>query len=324
MKQVDITRALLLLHRRVAKELKKEELFKKVVSTIKNLVRCDGCAILLVEDGKISISASIGFSKDFGNMKFDVSFKPIAHILKTGTGLIIRNTDKSRFSFCLPKSCQTKCIMCVPVKLNGKVSGIIHLDSKKANTFTKEDFNFVKLVSSELSSIIERSLLYSELEQLSLKDHLTGCYNRRHLYNDLNKRIEECKRYKKVFSIIMMDFDNFKKYNDRFGHSRGDLLLKFICRKLRKILRKADSIYRYGGDEFVVLLPETNKEGAKVCARRLEENVERMNKKIDEETKITLSTGVAGYPEDGSTPMSLIKIADRQMYKNKSIKKTSH
>ncbi|MCX7705186.1 MAG: sensor domain-containing diguanylate cyclase [bacterium] len=323
MKQIDITRALLLLHRRVVKELKKEDLFKKVVPTIRKIVKCDGCAILLVENGKISVAACTGFSKNLRSMKLSSLFWPISHILKTGKGLFVQDIKNSRFGGCLPENCEMKAIMCVPVKLNGRVAGIIHLDSKKADAFTTKDFDFVKLISSELSSIIERSLLYSEVEQLSIKDHLTGCYNRRNLYHDLKKRIEECRRYKKVFSVIMIDFDNFKKYNDRFGHSRGDALLKSICGKLRKILRKADSIYRYGGDEFVVLLPETNKDGARVCAKRLEENIEKMNKRIDENTKITLSTGVAGYPEDGSTPASLIKIADRQMYKNKAAKKSA-
>lgn len=322
MKKMDITKALLLLHRNVAKELKKEELFKKVVNTIRMLVKCDGCAILLVENGKVSVAASTGFSKNFKNMKFNVSFNPITYILTTGKGLRIQDATKSRFKSCLPENCKMKTIMCVPVKLNGRVSGIIHLDSKKANAFTTQDFDFVKLISSELSSIIERSLLYSEVEQLSIKDQLTGCYNRRNLYFDLKRKIEECKRYKKVFSIIMVDFDNFKKYNDRFGHIRGDILLKQICAKLRKILRKADIIYRYGGDEFVIVLPETDTNGARICSRRLEENIEKMNKRVDEKTKITLSTGIAGYPDDGSSPISLIKKADRQMYNNKAAKKS--
>ncbi|MCM8822353.1 MAG: sensor domain-containing diguanylate cyclase [Candidatus Omnitrophica bacterium] len=321
MEQNDITNALLFLHRNVARYLKKEQVFKRVVLTIRQLVRCDGCAILMVENGNIVVAAQQGFYKNLQDAKFKISDGPIKYIVSTGRNLYISDVTKSRFKSCMPEGCRMKSIICVPIKIDGNVSGVIHLNSKRTAAFKKQDVDFIKLISSELSSIIERSLLYSEVEQLSIKDHLTGYFNKRNLYYDLNKKIEECKRYKKIFSIIMIDIDNFKKYNDRFGHSAGDALLKFICRHLRKMLRKADITYRYGGDEFVVLLPETKKEGARVCAGRLEEYVRNMNKKIDKDIRITLSTGVAGYPEDASTAVSLIKFADRQMYKNKFLKK---
>ncbi len=322
MEKKDITKALLLLHRNLAKELKKEKIFEKIVSILRLLVKCDGCAILMIENGEISVVASKGISKRFSKKIFNLSSKPISYIIRTGKNIVINDIDSSKYSVCIPDGCLMKSVICIPVKINGKAIGILHLDSKKKGAFTQQDITLVNLISSELSSVIERSFLYSELEQLSIKDPLTGCFNRRGLLYDIKKRIEECKRYKKVFSIIMIDLDNFKKYNDKFGHSRGDSLLKLICGSLRKVLRKADIMYRYGGDEFLLILPETNKEGAKICAKRLEEYVESMNKRVDKNTKISLSTGVAGYPDDAETPQQLIKVADREMYKRKFAKKT--
>lgn len=322
MKQKDITEALLLFHRNVARELKKEKVLKKVVDTICTLVKCDGCAVFTLENGHLSVSAYRGFSRSFKKSAVGLFSKQIRYTIRTGKGMLISDIKKSTPDSSISADSRIKSLISVPVELNGRISAIIVLGSRNANAFKKQDLNLVKLISSELSSIMERSHLYARVEQLSIKDQLTGCFNRRNLVYDLNKKIEECKRYKKVFSVIMMDFDNFKKYNDRFGHSRGDTLLKSVCAGLRKILRKADVMYRYGGDEFVVLLPETNKEGARVCSQRLEKNIEEMDRRIDEKTKITLSTGIAGYPEDASTALSLIKIADRQMYKNKFLKKS--
>jgi len=321
--QKNITSALLLLHRKVVKDLKQEHIFKKVASTIRSFVKSDGCAILMIDNGKIDVVARYGFLKNLKKVKFSMSMKPIRYILKTGKSIISQNVSNSPFKSCIPEGCSMNSLICVPVKTNGKIISVILLDSKEKNAFTQEDVNFVKLIASELSSIIERSFLYSKIEQLSIKDQLTGCYNRRHIYFDIKKEIARCKRYSKNFSIIVMDFDNFKKFNDTFGHLKGDYLLKNMIEKIRKSLRKSDVIYRYGGDEFVLLLPETNKEGAMVCAKRLEEIVDKANKKIDKKTKITLSTGCAGYPEDGDTPSKLIKVADKNMYKNKLARKAS-
>lgn len=323
MENREITSLLLLLHRKVSKDLNKHQLCQKLVRIIKELVKCDGCAILFVENGNIEVLAEQGYKKTLSSLKISLSSsKPIKHILKTGKSILIEDVDKSNFKGYFPKGFSRNSYLCVPVRVNGKISGIIYLDSLKKNAFGKEDLNLVNLISSELSSILERSLLYSKIEESSIRDPLTGYFNRRSLFYDLTKKIEECKRYKKTFSVMMIDIDNFKKYNDRFGHSRGDSLLKTICKRLRKSLRKADILYRYGGDEFVVLLPETNKEGAKVCSQRLEEHIEKMNKRVDSKTKITISTGVAQYPDDGLTPVSLIKVADKMMYKNKFLKKS--
>ncbi|HPO51594.1 MAG TPA: sensor domain-containing diguanylate cyclase [bacterium] len=317
--QKDITTALLTLHRRVAKDLKKEHVFNKVAETVRSLIRSDGCAILLMDNNTISVVASIGFSKK--TPEFSASMKPIRDIIRTGKGFINNDVEKSKLKSCLPAGCHMKSILCFPIKQNGQVAGIIHLDSKKKNAFTEDDLNFVKIVSSELTSIMERSFLYSKLEEMSIKDPLTGCFNRKNISLDIKKEIERCKRYKKTFSLLVIDLDNFKKYNDTFGHHRGDNLLKTIAEKIRRNLRKADVVYRYGGDEFVVLLPETGKTGAMVCAKRLEDMIEKLNMKVDKHTRITLSTGMAGYPENGDTPTKIIKFADRQMYRNKFLKK---
>jgi len=121
----------------------------------------------------------------------------------------------------------------------------------------------------------------------------------------------------------MVDVDNFKKYNDKFGHQKGDLLLKKVVSKVKKNLRKIDSIYRFGGDEFIILLPETDKEGAKKVTKKIKEEIERMDIKIDEKTKITISTGIAIFTKDREKTKELLEKSDQNMYREKFRKKRS-
>ncbi len=324
MKHQEITSLLLTLHRELLRDQRKEQVFNKVIKIIRTFIKCDIYAILSVEGKNISIAASCGLNK---NKKTDIieinqSANPIRCALKTGKSTITvdiaKNHNESLF---LDYSINS--LLCVPVKTNGNISEIIILGSKKKNTFTQDNLDFVNLLSMELSSILERILLYSKVEELSIKDPLTGCFNYRNLFFDLKKEIERCKRYKKVFSVVMIDIDNFKKYNDKFGHQKGNKLLKNIAEVIRKQCRKADIIYRYGGDEFLLLLPESHKEGAGICAKRIEETIYKMNLKVDENIAITISTGIAGFPDDAFTPKMLIKLADRAMYKNKFRKKNN-
>ncbi len=323
MKNREITSSLLLLHRKVSKYLKKQEVFRKLVRIIRSLVRCDDCAIIFIEGKDISVVADGIFKKEMSSTEWSQSIKPVRYILKTGKSIITGDIAKSKFKPCLPVNRSINSLLYVPVKINGKVSGIIQIDSRKKNAFTEDDLNFTRLISSELSSILERSILYSKVEELSIKDQLTGCFNYRSLYFDLKKEIERCRRYKKNFSVIMMDIDNFKKYNDTFGHQKGDKLLKKVAEAIRQKCRKSDILYRYGGDEFVLLLPETSGEGAGICAGRIEKTIDSMNRKIDKNTKITISTGTASFPEDASSPVYLMRVADKAMYGNKLNKKNA-
>jgi len=326
MKRQEITSLLLTLHRELLRDQRKEQVFNKVIKIIRAFIRCDTYAILSVEGKNISIAASYGLNK---NKKTDIieinqSFSPVRDFLKTRKSIIVTgDIAKNQFNESLFLDYSMNSLLCVPVKTNGSISEIIILGSKKKNTFTEDNLDFVNLLSMELSSILERILLYSKVEELSIKDPLTGCFNYRNLFFDLKKEIERCKRYKKVFSVVMIDIDNFKKYNDKFGHQKGNKLLKSIAEVIRKQCRKADIIYRYGGDEFLLLLPESHKKGAEVCAKRIEETIYKMNLKVDENIAITISTGIASFPDDAFTPKMLVKIADRAMYKNKSRKKNN-
>jgi len=166
-----------------------------------------------------------------------------------------------------------------------------------------------------LDDITEKKKLEEELRLLSYTDALTGAYNRRYLVQKLEEEIERAKRYGNEFSLILLDIDHFKKINDRYGHNAGDIVLKGVVKMIKERIRKVDTLARWGGEEFIIMLPNTPVEKAVILAEELRENLSKMT--IPGIEKVTASFGVAGY-RPGDTVDSLVKRADDLMYTAKA------
>jgi len=167
-------------------------------------------------------------------------------------------------------------------------------------------------VALQIATPIENSQLYAQAEQRSRVDELTGLFNRRHFEERLKEEISRHSRYGDAFSIFMIDLDNFKSYNDIYGHPSGDILLNQVGKIIRSSVRNADQAFRYGGDEFVVILPQTAMNDAYVVAERTREEIaEDMKKK---EIAVTCSIGLASYPSDGVISGELVNVADTALY----------
>lgn len=165
--------------------------------------------------------------------------------------------------------------------------------------------------------------LYYDLEKISITDELTSLYNRRYLISKLSEELERAKRYSKLLTIMILDLDNFKQFNDYNGHVRGDILLKNIAVLLKDSIRKPDFIARYGGDEFVIVMPETDKNMAHILAERLKEillqyNFTNLANMTNE--KISFSVGIAVFPDEANNIDELIKKADIELYNYKTKK----
>jgi diguanylate cyclase (GGDEF)-like protein len=156
----------------------------------------------------------------------------------------------------------------------------------------------------------------------SITDELTGCFNRRKLKEDLKEELKRAERYNNDLSVLMIDIDWFKEYNDFHGHQKGDILLVKLVRTLSYNIRFNDKLYRYGGEEFVVLLPETSEGEAKGVAEKLRSKIEE-KKFIGEEKSqpaksITISVGIASYPRNGPSSSKIIFAADSALYEAKA------
>ncbi len=177
----------------------------------------------------------------------------------------------------------------------------------------RTDESYLKVICQHLVSTIR-------LSHLATTDPLTGVPNRRALEHDLKNYGRLAKRYGKRLSLIMIDIDNFKGVNDTYGHSAGDEILKRVARLVKENIRETDVLYRYGGEEFAILCPETGKEGTYELAERIRENVRGTRFWIDRDKfiYITVSLGVASYPEDTEDPQELLMIADISLYRAKN------
>lgn len=159
---------------------------------------------------------------------------------------------------------------------------------------------------------------------MAITDYLTGLYNHRYFQQILTQELGRARRYQKVLSLIILDIDNFKSFNDRLGHAVGDKILIVIGEIINRSLRKVDYAFRYGGEEFVLLLPETSLENAVLTADRLRQRIaDEAAKSVPESSGsiITVSAGVACYPENGTNREDLFSLMDSYLYKAKSMGK---
>ncbi len=186
---------------------------------------------------------------------------------------------------------------------------------KYINTSLKSELEAARRVLEKQRRAIEN------IKELSLKDHLTGLYLRRYMNEVLENLIYTYNRYKKVFSIIMMDLDDFKEINDTYGHLAGDEVLKVIGSVLKRYTRQSDIPIRYGGDEFIVILPETKLEDAIVVAKKIRDKINSIKfKKNNIEFKCTASLGVTQV-KDGDTIESVLERVDQALYHTKKTTK---
>jgi diguanylate cyclase (GGDEF)-like protein len=164
---------------------------------------------------------------------------------------------------------------------------------------------------------LENATLYEKLQQLAIMDGLTGAHNHRHFQESLRKEIARAERYCSPFSLLMLDLDNFKRFNDTLGHQAGDAVLIQVARVLKMNTRKVDTVARYGGEEFAVLLPGTDKAGAVALADRLREAVSTSPADVASDApwgRVTASVGVSTWGEDGGMGPALIRAADEALY----------
>lgn len=244
-------------------------------------------------------------------------------VAQTGEPLLISNTSKdSRFSKQIltfhgrgPNS-----ILCAPLVSKGNILGVIELiNRRESGGFQPDDLTVLTTLADYAAIAIENARYVQRIQELSITDDVTGLYNSRHLHTILSREVARSKRHKLQFTLVFLDLDFFKRVNDTHGHLMGSRVLKETADVIRRMLRESDVAIRYGGDEFVLLLPETSKKGALILVRRLRLAVNKNRFLRDKglNIRITASYGIAEYPSDTTNKLHLIKLADQAMYRVK-------
>jgi diguanylate cyclase (GGDEF)-like protein len=212
----------------------------------------------------------------------------------------------------------TKAILCVPLTFKGRVLGVIELVNGEGDgVFTEEDLRILSTVAEFSAIAIENAQNFQKVQDLTVLDDHTGLFNSRHLKRTLEQEITRATRFGHPVSLIFFDLDHFKQVNDSHGHQAGSRVLAEVGKLLVGTLRSTDVPVRYGGDEFVVLLPETSKDQAMEAAKRLRREVAEHKFLAPEPygpLKVTASLGVASFPDDARSPEDLLRKADQAMY----------
>ena len=196
--------------------------------------------------------------------------------------------------------------------------GIIQLVNSDMQTYTRNEIVLTTL-ADYAAIAIENARAVQRIQELSITDDCTGLYNARHLFTVLAEEVHRSQRFGYEFRVMFLDLDFFKRVNDQHGHLIGNKLLAQVGQTLRENLRLVDSAFRYGGDEFAILLPQTSRDPAVLVARRLMAVFHATNWLANATPSISLqaSIGIAAYPEDAITPQAIVQRADEMMYQVK-------
>jgi diguanylate cyclase (GGDEF)-like protein len=289
-------------------------------------VHAEECILYLFGEGggTLQRAHSTGNIQDLDLFEQHANSSIVERVLRSGTPYI--NNDYS-FELRVPfgnDSVFINSILCYPLVHKGETIGVVELLNKTTGAFTREDRALIEMMLNPLAVAIRTVEMFENSERLTITDDLTKLYNYRYLMTYLAADVKRCLRYKKKVSLLFIDVDGFKRINDTFGHLVGSQALAEMGQVFRRIVRETDVVARYGGDEFVIVLPETPLNGAMVIAERIRRKVEECEFVAQNlSIRLTVSLGVANCPKHTLTAEGLIKKADAAMYRAKELSKNS-
>lgn len=211
--------------------------------------------------------------------------------------------------------------MAVPMTSQGKIIGILNAESTEINAFGERDEHAFAILANSAALALENAFLHQKMEQLTISDELTGIYNYRFFRIRLEDEMKRSVRYEQALSLIMIDIDWFKRFNDTYGHETGNRLLREIVHVIADCVRDVDIFARYGGEEFIIILPQTGQAEAYKIGERIREKIAESRFAIGPEgnelVKVTVSIGISCYPENGRAETELVESVDQALYRAK-------
>ncbi len=309
--------------------LEPRKVIEVVMEKIRHLVPSEAWSLLMIDEEKheLVFEAALGAKgRDVSSFRLKMGEGIAGWVAETGKPAIANDAGRDpRFDGRVDSRTQfeTRSILCAPLVSRGRAIGVLEILNKLDGRFTRADLALVLTLVEPCAIAIENAILFQRAEQLTITDDLTRLFNSRYLNLYLGREIKRCKRHGIPLSVIFLDLDGFKGINDQFGHLAGSGTLTEVGGILAQGVRESDIIARYGGDEFVVVLPETPASGALVIAERLRRAIEehRFLEPQGIAARISASFGIATYPDHALSPEGLIQKADQAMYRVKEREK---
>jgi len=302
-----------------------KDLAGEMLPAITKAIHITGAKLLFQSMNSGDFMAQFTYPKVEGELsnelRFDVDNPIVAWLAKEDSALNLKQIDsipelKGLWEVEKEELAASNVGLLCPIKSRGRLIGILALGKKQSNTFySHEDIELVMSMASQAGVVILNAQLYTQATIRANTDELTGLYNHRHFHERLEQEIARSSRFGTIFSLIMLDIDLFKVYNDTYGHLAGDQVLRIIGDYIRSSIRSLDMAFRYGGEEFTVILPGAQLNDAHKVAERIRKTIE--SKTSSGAMPVTVSLGVANWPSDSVTHDEIIACADAALYQAK-------
>ncbi len=305
-----------------------DDVLDHILKTATNLTKSEAATIRAfdVRNGFLSTLGTHGLADGVnGQSNIPLESGAVGTVVKTGNAMIINEEELE--ALCVPAELEgidrVSTMLCVPMTSKESVMGCITVYRKTASSYNEHDILLLRIFASEAVEAVEKARLLEELKRQAHIDSLTELLNKKSTLNNLNTEVARSQRYDFPLSVFFIDLDGFKQFNDQYGHLRGDKLLYDMGSIIRDHCRTSDIIGRFGGDEFVIIAPQTNIDGAKVLGERLCEAIASHNflapvdKSSQQGTIITCSIGISIMPKHGVTADLLLEKADQALYMSK-------
>lgn len=299
-----------------------DSILQTIMEKMAEFFRPDTWSLLMVDEQKDELYFAIAIgdaAETLKTVRMRMGEGIAGWVARNGESLIVPDVyNDPRFAKRVDEytKWKTRSIICVPLQSKHRVLGVIQLINCAMESFGEQEMFFLHALCDYAAIAIDNARSVEKIQELTITDDCTGLYNARHLYKTLEAEVYRSARFGYEFSVIFMDLDHFKSVNDTYGHLVGSKLLQEIGFKVKSQLRLIDYAFRYGGDEFVILLPQTDKTSALVVAKRLQEMMRRTQFLSDDGLNLNVrcSMGLATYPEDAKSSHEIIRQADEMMY----------
>ena len=303
-----------------------DEILGFVTHRVKELFPCDVCAVRLVneETGALVLTSVVGLpegSDERALMAGLPSTVSTCWAVRKDKPFVVDDVARDFACKHLEVGLRFRSYLCVPLTAGGKTLGVLQMMSRRVEAFSADHVQLLAGLGDQAAIAVQRAKLYEEVERLAVRDGLTGLFNYSYFHEQLRLELTRSKRNHTPVALILMDIDRFKSFNDTYGHPAGDVLLKRLAEVLRETVRAVDLTARMGGEEFAVLLPDTDKAGARLVAEKLRAAVESAQFVGNAATPVvhrTISLGVASYPQDAKARDELVRRADEALYEAKA------